>query len=247
MGLLHTRTKKFDNVLLMAHGSSNAILTTTHNPSHQYTTYITADEADAFINDFVFAISCSTANEFGQTCVNKGAIAYLGYQVNLGPLFYSFPDDKYGIPKSVSTAVDTIIKHIFIEELSCAYEEFLTTPINVNVLREQFSFLLERKFAELSNMNVQQLNEEYNVRLSENYHKKFFVTLTLQALSYLNDILPRLVCIGDGNYISSSYIAYEKEKGVSQEKLAEELESNTAFKKLLHTPYKQYLRELVAL
>lgn len=246
LGLLRTRTKEFDNILLMAHGSSKAILTTTHDLNHPYVVYISADEVSVFKNDFVFAVSCSTANEFGKRCVDEGAIAYLGYQVELGCLFYSYSDKYSNVPKRITTAIDTIIKRIFVEELSRAYEEFLKNPYSVRVLRERFSYLLEKRIAQLISMSAKQLYDEYGIKITERDYKKFVVEIVLRVLSYLDDILPRLVCVGDENYISASYIAYRKRNGVDHESLSEELESSEAFKALAHNEYKQHLRDMVA-
>lgn len=246
MGLLRARTRNFDNVLLMAHGSTNGILTTTLDPSHRYTTYISMEEASVFKNDFVFAVSCLTANEFGQRCVNEGAIAYLGYQVEIGCLFSSYSNDYTNVPKRINTAVDTIIKHIFIEELSRAYERFLRKPISVQVLKETFSFLLEKRIAQLLHMNVDQIYEEHNIKITKRDYQKYVVEIILRVLTYLDDIIQRLVCIGDSNYISSSYITYQKLDGVTSEMLSNELKHNRFFIALKHDAYKNFLRDEVS-
>lgn len=246
LGLLNTREREFDNILLIAHGSSKAILTTTHDYNTPYTVYISADEVNAFQNDFVFAVSCSTANDFGKRCVDEGAIAYLGYQVELGCLFYSYTGKNSNVPKRITTAVDTIIKRVFVEALSFAYEEFLTNPYSVRVLRERFAYLLEKRIAQLTNMSAKQLYEEYNIKITECDCDKFVVDIILRVLSYLDDILPRLVCVGDENYISASYITYRKRNGADNESLLKELESIEAFKALSHNRYKQYLRDMAA-
>lgn len=245
LGLLRSRTRDYDNVLLMAHGSNNAILTTTLDPNHHYTTYISANDANAFKNDFVFAVSCLTANEFGKRCVDVGAIAYLGYQVEIGCIFSSYSSEYNNMPKRICNAVDTIIKHIFLEELSCAYEEFLRTPISVQTLKERFSFLLEKRIAQLLNMDIEQLHDKYNISITERDYKKYVVEIVLRVLSYLDDILPRLICLGDSNYISSSYIAYQKRDGKPPKTISAELEENYFFNLLHHTEYKAFLRELV--
>lgn len=242
--LLRIRRNEYDNVLIMAHGARNCILTTTRDLNHQYIPYITIKDAYAFKNNFVFAISCSTANEFGKCCVNLGAIAYLGYQVEIGCLFSSYSDDYENLPRRIATAVDTIIKHIFIEELSRAYEEFLMTPINVRTLRERFSFLLEKRIAQLTSLSTTQLLRQYNVKFYDHEYKKFVVELVLRVLSYLDNILPQLVCIGDENYISSSYMKYRMQDGATKEELVNELVNNYAFQALSHKNYKQYLLNL---
>lgn len=243
---LCSRYRKFDNVLLIAHGSDSAILTTTNDLNKPYTVYITSNEAHAFKNDFVFAVSCLTANEFGKCCVERGAIAYLGYQAEIGCLFYSYSVENRNFPKRITYYVDIMIKRIFVEELSRVYEEFLTSPISVRVLKERFSYQLEHRIAQLTDIPTTQLNTKYGIKLTERDSQKYVVEVILRMLSYLNDILPKLVCIGDENYISASYLTYRRRDGFDSKQLSEELEANHAFQSIIHDNYKQHLRELAS-
>lgn len=244
LGLLRRRHNEYDNVLIMAHGAKHAILTTTTDLHRPYTTYIDEKDIDAFKNDFVFAVSCLTANVFGRSCVEKGSIAYLGYQIEFGYLFSYDQGPQSHIPGSVIIAVNTLIKHIFIEELSKAYEEFLKSPINVCALRERFAFAFEKRLVELSDMTADQVYSKYSIKISKRHHKEYAVKMILDILSLLNDILPRLICIGDENYISSSYIKFRKEAGIKPAEISKELEDNPYFQKLAHEEYKCYLRKI---
>ena len=246
LGLLRARYNQFDNVLIMAHGGNRGILTPSNNRDERYAIYIDANDADAFKNDFVFAVSCLTANKFGVQCVEEGCIAYLGYQVLIGCLFTAQSGPNSKIPGSLVTDVNTLVKHIFVKELSSAYEEFLKTPISVKVLRQRFAFGFEKRLSELVDMSTEQIHQQYNIKINDRLFHTFAVQLILDVMSKLNDILPKLVCLGDENYISSSYIKYRKAAGYSNEKIANELESNPYFKEIKHAEYKQYLRDLVA-
>lgn len=242
--LLRKRYAEYDNILIMAHGANHAILTTTANLHKPFIPYIGIDDADVMRNDFVFAVSCFTANEFGKACIDKGCIAYLGYQVEIGSLFAADPGPKSNVPRSVSTAVNTIIKHIFVSELSKSYEEFLRTPISVRILKERFSFSLEKRLAELINMSPEQIHRQYGVSISARHYASYAVNIILQVLSILDEVQHRLICLGDENYISASYIKYRKQSGASLSEISEELESNTHFKEIKHGEYKCYLRTL---
>lgn len=245
LGLLRARHDRFDNVLIMAHGGKRGIITPSNDRDERYTIYIDENDADVFQNDFVFAVSCLTANQFGGRCVEKGTIAYLGYQVLIDCLFTAHPDSNSRIPASLVTDINTLVKHAFIEELSTAYEEFLKSPISVKILRERFAFGFEKRLSELVDMSAEQIHRQYNIKISDRLFRTFAVQMILDVMSKLNDILPKLVCIGDENYISSSYIEYRKAAGYSKEDIAEELESNPYFKAIQHAEYKQYLRDLV--
>lgn len=244
LGLLRTRYDKYDNILIMAHGSNNAILTTTTNLHEHFKPYINETDADAFKNDFVFAVSCLTANEFGKQCVDKGCITYLGFQVEIGWLFESNQKLECKIPNSVATAIDIIIKHIFVEELARAYEEFLKSPISVQILKERFAFAFEKRIAELQNLSVAQVHQKYSVKVSERHYKVYVTRVILYVLSNLDNVISKLICIGDENYISSSFIRFRKEEGCSSAEIISELESNPYFEQLKHEEYKCYLREI---
>lgn len=245
LGLLRTRNDKYDNILIMAHGAPNAILTTTTDLHKRFEVYISENDVGAFKNDFVFAVSCLTANEFGKQCVDKGCIAYLGFQVEIGWLFESSQKPGNKIPNSVATAIDTIIKHIFVEELASAYEEFLKSPISVQVFKERFAFAFEKRLAELQDLSVVQIHQKYFVKVSERHYKMYVTEMILYVLSNLDNVISRLICIGDENYISSSFIRFRREDGYSSAEIANELENNLYFKKLKHKEYKSYLRNAV--
>lgn len=241
---LRSRYNEYDNILVMAHGANHAILTTTTDLHKHYAVYIGKEDTVAFKNDFVFAVSCLTANEFGQSCINNGSIAYLGYQCEIGCLFSCKPHAKANVPGAVITAIDTLIKHIFVEELSKAYEDFLMSPISVQVLKERFAFGYERRLAELLDMSAAEIHHRYNIKITERHHSIYMAKIVLDVLSNLNEIMSKLVCVGDENYISSSYLKFRKQAGYTASAILAELESNSYFLHLKHEKYKDYLRKL---
>ena len=208
--LTHLRNNKqeSENVMVIAHGNNDAILTTTRNPMHQYTTYISIKEASAFYNDFVFAVSCLTANEFGQKCIDSGTRAYLGYQIEIGHLFNASLSVASRVPKRIEIAVNTIVKHIFVKSLSEAYEDFLTNPVSVNSFREYFSFLLEKRISNLLDVDLDSIYSDFGIKIISRHYEKYITTIVLCVLSNLNDVLSRLICLGDGSYISPTFIKY---------------------------------------
>lgn len=244
MGMLRKRRSNYDNVLIMAHGWNDCILTTTRDPRHPYRKYIGCDDVGAFENDFVFAVSCLTANTFGGKCIERGSIAYLGYQVEIGYLFSADPGLESCVPGSVITNVNTLIKHVFIESLSKSYEDFLQNPMSVKLLRMRFSFEVEKRLSMILEMMPKEIHEKYNIKINERHYAAYATNLILKTIENLNEILPRLVCVGDENYISSTFVRFRKEEGMSGEEILRELESNQSFVDLQHAQYKSYLREL---
>ena len=179
-----------------------------------------------FQNDFVFAISCLTALEFGNKCVKEGAIAYLGYQVEIGNLFNCYTTSITNLPKRISEAVDLIMKRIFVDALSKSYGEFLSRPISVNTLKERFSYLIERNVVELLTMTIDDIYTKYGVKILENHYKKYLVAVVLKVLSELKEASAKLVCIGEENYISPTFVDHYFKAGFSKERQIEEIMSN---------------------
>lgn len=244
LGTLRNRRSYYDNVLIMAHGHNDCILTTTRDMNHPYRRYIGCNDVGAFENNFVFAVSCLTANVFGGKCIERGSIAYLGYQIEIGHLFSVEPGSESCVPGSVITNVNTLIKHIFIESLTKSYEDFLRNPISVKLLRMRFSFEIEKRLSMLLEMTSHEIHEKYNIKINERHYAAYATNLILKTIENLNEILPRLVCVGDENYISSTFVRFRKEMGISGEEILRELETNQAFIDLQHEQYKAYLREL---
>lgn len=241
---LRSRRSNYDNVLIMAHGWHDSILTTTRNPDHPYRKYIDCNDVGAFENNFIFAVSCLTANTFGRKCVERGSIAYLGYQVEIGYLFSADPSPESCVPGSVITSINTLIKHVFVESLSKSYEDFLQNPVSVKLLRMRFAFEVEKRLSMILEMTPKEIHDRYNIKIADRHYATYVANLILRTIENLNEILPRLICVGDENYISSTFIRYRKEAGLSSEEILQELECNQSFNNLQHEKYKSYLREL---
>lgn len=237
---LRREKQKAENVMIMAHGSSDAILTTTRNPMHQYTTYISGNEADAFANDFVFAVSCLTANDFGQKCIDNGTRTYLGYQIEIGAFFNASLSATSQVPKRIEIAINTIVKHIFVESLSEAYEDFLTNPVSVNSFKEYFSFLLEKRISNLLDLDLDTLYNKFGIKIISRHYEKYITTIILCVLSNLNDVLTKLVCLGDSSYISPTFIKYYL-KLMSVDQVLDLLEKSSDFSKTLPTNQSELL------
>ena len=246
LSLLRIRRAQYDNVLIMAHGDNDCILTTTSDLHHPYRKYITCEETNAFENDFVFAVSCLTANKFGEECKEKGCIAYLGYQIEISSMFSAELSHQSQIPGSVIVNTNILLKRIFISSLSKSYEEFLTKPMSVKLLRARFSFELEKQLVTLAEMSPQAIHEKYGVKICNRHFTLYATEMILTVLENINEIMPRLICIGDENYISSSFIRYKKKEGISSAAILQELEGTQAFKDLQHVEYKAYLKQMLS-
>ena len=108
----------------------------------------------------------------------------------------------------------------------------------------RFSFEVEKRLSMILEMTPKEIHERYNIKLNERHHTAYTTNLILKTIEHLDEVLPRLVCIGDENYISSTFIRFRKEEGLSGEDILRELEYNQSFIDLQHEKYKAFLKEL---
>lgn len=240
--ILKRRKSEYDIVLIMAHGASGCILTTSRDLHQRYVTYIDKSETTDFINDFVFAVSCDTANEFGKESIKNGAIAYLGYQIKIAKLFCTKGPN---IPSRISSAFDTIIKHIFIEEISANIEAFVTEITTVKLLRDKLSFDIERRLYNLQEMNSQQIHELYGVKIDDKQLKKYMGPIMVKQLEFVDEVNRHFVCLGDGNYFYHGFITECLNRGQDRTSILERMCANEAYSSIDNVSYKEYLKNKI--
>lgn len=236
--LLNKRKQEFDITLILAHGAPDCILTTTNDIAHPYKRYINITDTTAFVNNFIFAVSCDTANEFGQESICNGAIAYLGYEVKIEKIFST---QGINIPHRVSIAFDTIIKHIFIEELALSLEKFTHQMMSVQLLKEYFSFSVETRISKLQEMSEEEIFEEYNVKIKTSDYTRYTPEIILKELVELGETARHLICLGDENYFYYGFIEQMRNVGESSSKIIAHIKNSTFFQQMQHQPYKDFL------
>lgn len=238
--LLRSRPNEYDNVMIMAHGSKKCILTTTHDLNIPYEKYIDLDETKVFVNNFIFAISCETALEFGEECIKNGAITYVGYIIQIGQLFTT---SSKNIPTRISDTFDTIIKRIFVEELSKSYEQFIQKMISAEVLKQLFSFLVEKRLCSLLDSSPKDIFLEYGLRISDVDYGKYAAAIIMKILSFFDEMSRHLIIIGERNYFSDNCINRMIENGDSRDDILRKVESNIHYQRLLNQSYKIHILE----
>ena len=207
---LAKRENEYDVVLITAHGAeSQIIIPITQYDSYRqehperrdakYRTYISLDDTRFFKNDFVFAVSCLTAQEFGPVAVENGVIAYLGYDVIIENLFNV---NGVGMSSRVRDLYEKVVKQIFVEELVRAVIRFLNDMQSVLTLKQMFAFRLEKRLIEFFSMSADDVYEIYRIRIDKNIWKNNRQKLQIQQLNFLGEINRHLIIIGDPNYIS---------------------------------------------
>ncbi len=207
---LAKRENEYDMILITAHGAEDKIIVPItqydmyrqENPERsnaQYRTYISIEDAYFFKNDFVFAVSCLTAQDFGPSVVKNGVIAYLGYDVIIENLFNV---SNVGISSRVRELYETVIKRIFVQELVQAITKFLDDMQNVLMLKQWFAFQLEKSLVRFFGMSVEEIYTTYGIGIKEDIWNRNRQKFQIQQLNFLNEINRHLIIVGDPKYIS---------------------------------------------
>lgn len=207
---LAKRENEYDIILITSHGAANSIIVpiTQYDPYRQehpersndgFKKYITIKDTHFFKNDFVFAVSCLSAQEFGPEVVKKGVITYLGYDVLIQNLFNV---SNICISSRVRELYETVVKRIFVNELTQAITMFLNDMLNVSTLKQLFAFRLEKRLLEFFSMDANEVCNTYGLRINQDIWNKNKQKLQVQQLNFLNEINRHLIIIGDPKYIS---------------------------------------------
>lgn len=207
---LARRENEYDMILIAAHGAEDKIiipitqfdLYRQENPersNEKYRSYIELKDTRFFKNDFVFAVSCLTAQEFGPALVKNGVIAYLGYDVIIENLFNV---SNICISSRVKELYEIVVKRIFVRELVQAVTRFLVDMQNVLVLKQWFAFRLEKSLIEFFSMSVEEVYDAYGIRINKDIWHRNKQKLQIQQLNFLGEINRHLIIIGDPQYIS---------------------------------------------
>lgn len=207
---LARREKEYDMVLITAHGAENKIIVPitqfdTYRQEHpersnnNYRTYISLEDARFFKNNFVFAVSCLTAQEFGPAVVENGVIAYLGYDVIIENLFNV---SDVCMSSRVRELYETVVKRIFVKELVQAVTRFLNDMQNVLMLKQWFAFQLEKRLIEFFSMTAEEIYATYGIGINKDIWNRNRQKLQIQQLNFLGEINRHLIIIGDPKYIS---------------------------------------------
>lgn len=207
---LARRENEYDMILITAHGAENKIIVpiTQFDPyrlehpersNDHYRTYLSLEDTQFFKNDFVFAVSCLTAQEFGPAVVKNGVIAYLGYDVIIENLFSV---SEVCLSSRVRTLYETVIKRIFVEELVQSISHFFNDMQSVLMLKELFALRLEKSLIKFFSMSSEEVYATYGLGINKDIWNRNREKLQIQQLNFLGEINNHLVIIGDSKYIS---------------------------------------------
>lgn len=210
LGRLNRNRDEYDVAVITAHGSDDAILMPRPIAEREYhhSDYIKimeVEDTEKFRNDFVCAVACSTALEFGRKAIENGTLAYMGYEIIIQPLFQV--SDR-GISKKVRETCEMAIKKAFTEEFADAFQHFIKDFQSVKMFRQNFSFKLEKRIIRFFKMSADEIYKVYGYKVDEGIWRKNRPRVQLLQLNFLKEVNRHLVCLGDEEYISAVGFRY---------------------------------------
>ena len=84
-------------------------------------------------------------------------------------------------------------------------------------------------------LNIEQIHAKYNIKISERNYNNYIVTLVLRVLTDLNEISSRLVCLGEENYISATFVDYYLKNGKTKAEILKCIKLNEYYQKMSAT------------
>lgn len=233
---------EYDIVLIFAHGAEDSIIIPRPywdalNHNTQYQRYIHIEDTKKLIRDFVFSVACYTAMEFGPKAIENGALSYLGYDISIERIFYV---EDLKISKKIRRFYELQIKKIFVEELTKSISMFIYEFHSVSMLKQNFSFRLEKRLIHLFNMTVQEIKKEYNYGIDESVWNKDKPKIKMLQLNFLNELSQHMIICGDPNYIS--IIGFSQGKKLDKD-LIERLENTHFENKQYENEFQNWLKE----
>lgn len=247
---LAKRENEYDIILIAAHGAEDKIIVPIteldswrlENPeksNDRYRPYIGIEDTFFFKNDFVFAVSCLTAQEFGPAIVKNGVIAYLGYDIMISHLF---DVSNIQISSRIRELYEIVIKKIFVKELVLCITRFLNDMQSVLLLKQLFALRLEKSLVNFFSMNADEVYATYGININKDIWNRNKQKLLIQQLDFLGEINKHLIIIGDPKYIS----LYAIENGCRMdEKTYSRLRTITFDNKDYEKKFKEELQHLI--
>ena len=201
LDILNNRLDNYDVVIIVAHGSKNSILAVQpefKRANGLYIHDIGIESVSAFKNDFVLAVACYTAKQFGPRAIDEGALAYLGYDESIEPLY------KINIKKNVSFKVkelyETEIKKVFSEEICSAFVAFVGELQTAEELRANIQFRINKRIRAIFRLTQNELVKKYGWRQAKKI-RKYRPIIEMTQIEVLKKLESQLVLLGDPNYI----------------------------------------------
>ncbi len=196
---------EYDVVLITMHGAVDSFImpNSPHRSSRSgYHRAISLGDAHLFKRDCVIAIACSTAKELGHKAIAEGALAYLGYDRLIEPVFKIDIESQIPMNKVIRNFYQDQIKRIYTEVVANAVEAFIKNFQTVEILKQTISLQFEKKANELFDLDASAIEKKFNWKVNSALWKKEWPKIKLLQMGIINEINNHFVILGDKDYIS---------------------------------------------
>lgn len=223
-----------DVILIMAHGSDDAILTI---DGGKFKKIFTVDETNLLMNNFVFAFSCYTTKVFGASAIEKGAITYIGFDDTIEKVF-TINTNEY---KDISSKLEIIIKRIYMNNFSQEFEKFIRNCYTANELYQRIMLKVNSEIVKLIKMAIPDLNTKYDLSFKETDKSIIVKIIKLELASKFDYINEKMRLLGDKNYIPWFFINTQSEENLSivLEKIARMDQKNNRYRYFIESLVKK--------
>ena len=193
--MLRQREMDKDFVLITTHGSPGYLLLPTPRGENAYKPYIAAEDLQGIQNDIVFAFSCETVLNFGKKLIDRGALAYIGYDIQLPQTFTI--TGEWNIPRRLRKSVEMILKKILSENIAICVAKAINDSMTVQELASYFSFCLEKEIISFFDLLPDEVAERYNIVVDRRLWDAYSPILQIKQLEVIQDVNTHLKCLGD--------------------------------------------------
>lgn len=195
------REEQNDILIVTAHGAKYSIIRM-DNSSGNYYPYLKANDFKNINHDLIICIACLTAQGLGKELVQRGAEAFIGYDVLISPLFTLEQDDSLEFGLS-TTDLESILKRIYKNAFYNSFLYFLFHCKTIKDFKNYLCYLYDAELNSLLRMSSNEILTNYGVNVSQEAWKKYKKKLFFNDFVRINKLQYSMVICGDSKYRST--------------------------------------------
>jgi hypothetical protein len=196
---LNSRLTSPDIVIITSHGSDDSLLSLRRG---RMIRVMRKSQTRFFKHNFIVAIACQTANEFGPEAIRESAQTYVGFN-DFIQCDFEFDSSKNG---KLNSILEVIFKKVYQDSFNHSLEKFIKQCWTSNEFVQNWEIDFKRKVRQTGKMNLEEIRTEYSVPVTEKYEEQIKTLIKLEFISKYNTLNEKLVLLGDPNYIPWYYI-----------------------------------------
>lgn len=199
LGFLNSRLTYPDVVLITAHGTNNAILRLRKG------TLVKAmrlHQTRLFKHNFVFAISCGTATEFGSKAIDEAAQVYIGFDDEIQS---DFKFDN-GSNNKFNLILESVFKEIYQTSVNEAFEIFIKKCLTAKEFCMHMDLIFKRQVRKTLRMGIKELRTIYSAPITDKYVSELKAIIKLQFLAKFDSLRGKITLLGDEQFVPWYFI-----------------------------------------